>query len=126
MGICGRAALLAVEALMKGQGPVQRAWLESVSKVTASPDSRLKGCPKAAFLGLCREGYVKGVPVADYTRSRDSAGYAIRAVEALKAQPKLAEDPNALWNVATAGRSRSTQGELDVVLALWKGRHIRR
>ena len=46
MSIYGRAALLAVHALAKGAGPVQHVWLESVAKVTKSPLSVKKECPK--------------------------------------------------------------------------------
>ncbi len=126
MSIYGRAALLAVHALAEGAGPVQQVWSESVAKVTKSPHSVKKGCPRGAFLGLCSEGYVNGVPAGGYTRSRKSAGYAIRAVKALRARSELAEDADALWREATAGMSRRSEGELDVVLALWKGRHVRR
>ena len=28
--------------------------------------SRKKGCPQSAFLGLCEDGYVKGIPQGRY------------------------------------------------------------
>jgi hypothetical protein len=42
-----------------------------------------KGCPRGAFLGLCEEGLVKGIPAGNYTTSKDNKAYAVRAAELL-------------------------------------------
>jgi hypothetical protein len=44
-----------------------------------SPTSRKKDCPRGAFLGLCEEGLVKGIPAGKYTASKDNKAYAVRA-----------------------------------------------
>jgi hypothetical protein len=36
------------------------AWYEAAEESIASESSRLKGCPRESFLGLCAEGIVRG------------------------------------------------------------------
>lgn len=59
--------------------------------------SQKKGCPRNAFLGLCEEGIVKGVYPGEYTNSIKNKKYALKALDILKENPELVEDPKRLW-----------------------------
>jgi hypothetical protein len=84
-----------------------------------SPSSRNKGCPKGAFLGLCEEGVVQGIPKGRYTRSLDNKRYALAAVRVLAKRPQLAEDRTALWQTIPA-HPLHENNQMDVVISLWK------
>jgi hypothetical protein len=121
MGIYGKAALRAVE-LYKNRDekdPVQ-AWQSAIAQFTDKPNSRKKGCPKSAFLGLCEEGLVSGILPGNYTKSVKNKAYALRAVESLRNDPALARSSSALWN-SIEKDAKNDQGEMDVVIALWNG-----
>lgn len=118
----GKAALLAVEKCTKStnKDPVM-AWKESVFEIYPSkPAARDKGCPKGAFLGLCSEGLVSGIPRGNYTKSIKNSEYAKRAVEILRNQPLLAKNSAALWLKIQDGDSITHNGQLDVVISLWE------
>ncbi|WP_052380253.1 MULTISPECIES: hypothetical protein [unclassified Pseudoalteromonas] len=55
----------------------QYAWAsEALTVFPTQSSSRVKGCPKSAFLGLCELGTVKGVAKGKYTSSVDNKKYA--------------------------------------------------
>jgi hypothetical protein len=119
MGIYGKAALRAVELYKKGveKDPVQ-AWQSAIAQFTKSTCSQEKPCPRSAFLGLCEEGLVSGIPPGTYTTSVKNKAYALRALESLRNDPALARSSSALWN-SIEKNAKNDQGEMDVVLALW-------
>ena len=55
-------------------------WRRSIP---TSVSAQKKGCPRGAFLGLCEDGLVKGIPAGNYTVSKDNKAYAVRAAELL-------------------------------------------
>jgi hypothetical protein len=59
----GEAALMATRHVPSGDiSPVAR-WESAMEKLyPTSAAARKKGCPRGAFLGLCEEGLVKGIP----------------------------------------------------------------
>lgn len=90
-----------------------------------------KGCPKNAFLGLCEDGYVKGVPNGHYTLSRKVKSYAVDAVKLLISNPGLERlNDDELWNevekvnVDARARQDGGQSETTVVRALWSNGFI--
>jgi len=117
----GAVAVAAVKLAHGGLDPVG-AWAKAALAIFPhSPSQQDKGCPKGAFLGLCQEGLVAGVQAGTYTRSADNKGYAIRAIELLASDPSLSESgPKALWDQVMQGVSKSHNGQMDVVLALWR------
>jgi hypothetical protein len=119
MSIYGDAALKAVELYKKGvkKDPV-KAWQSAIEQFTKSTSSRKKPCPKSAFLGLCEEGLVSGIPPGTYTTSDKNKAYALRALEALRKKPALAGSSSDLWNNIETD-AKSDQGEMGVVIALW-------
>lgn len=81
-----------------------------------------KGCPKNAFLGLCEEGLVQGIPAGSYVEKSGSwknKGYAVQAIEVLKGRPELSKDKLGLWRAVIRGNEMSHNSQMDVVLALW-------
>ena len=119
----GSVAIRAVELAQGGMGPVE-AWKKSAKEVFSSKQSasRVKPCPKCAFLGLAEDGLIRDVPRGNYTTSYSSKWYAVEAVKLLRTSPSLEKNNTELWNRVTHNQpeARNQQGEMDVVLALWK------
>lgn len=81
-------------------------------------ESQKKGCPKSAFLGLCEDGFVKGVPAGNYTRGKLNKSYAVKAVSILKANRDSNINSKELWELVMDGESKTPNSQMDVVLAL--------
>jgi hypothetical protein len=116
----GKAALKAVEIYKKGDlRNIVQAWKYAITKFTNSKTSQEKGCPKYTFLGLCEEGLLAPiVPRKKYTDSDKNKTYGLRALEALRKKPELAESPAALWNSIETSAEKE-EGQMGVVIALW-------
>jgi hypothetical protein len=104
----------------------QEAWLVAARLVfPTSVSSQAKGCPKGAYLGLCEEGLVRGIPRGVYTRSHENKQYAVDAVRLLLQDSTLADsgmdDGGAanLWRRVMRGRDKHSNGQMEVVLGLW-------
>jgi hypothetical protein len=116
----GLAAIKAVELVTSGlaKGPAY-AWEKATTEIFESgTSSQKKGCPRDAFLGLCEDGLVKGIPGGCYTRSKKNKAYAVRAVRVLKETPKSTYDPSELWSEVIGSR-KTHNGQMNVVLSLW-------
>ncbi len=119
----GEIAAQATELVQNGDfnSPLQ-AWEEAVR--VAFPQSHSlqnKACPRGAYLGLCEEGMVAGVPRGTYTRSKDNKQYAVRAAQLLQHNPGLATaGPEQLWDRVMEGNSKAHNSQMDVVLTLWQ------
>jgi len=85
----------------------------------ASESQRKKSCPHGAFLGLCEEGLVVGIPRGDFTRSKRNKAYAVRAVSMIRRDPSLADDTRKLWRRVIGGSRKVENNQMDVVVALW-------
>ena len=102
-----------------GIDPVAR-WESAVSTLyPTSPAARKKGSPRGAFLGLCEEGLVKGIPAGRYAASANNKAYAVRAV-ALLIEGKQNWSTSALWRAVENDPAKLHNGQMDIVLALWK------
>lgn len=113
----GEAALLAAKG-PSGLQPNAR-WESALEKLyPTSPVARMKGSPRAAFLGLCEEGLVQGIPAGDYSAAKGNKEYAVRAV-ALLTEGTQRWSRSALWQAVTEGSEKKETGQIDVVLALW-------
>ena len=114
----GEAALLAAKG-PSGLQPGAR-WESALAKLyPTSPVARLKGSPRAAFLGLCEEGLIQGVPAGDYDAPKVHKELAVRAVALLK-EGTQHWSRSALWQAVTDDSGKKETGQIDVVLALWK------
>ncbi|HET7228803.1 MAG TPA: hypothetical protein VFJ16_02240 [Longimicrobium sp.] len=125
----GGVAVRAVELVGKGTcGSAPEAWETAAREVFPhSRSQQVKSCPRGAFLGLCEEGLVSGIPPGNYTTSRDNKAYAVRAAALLGKNPALADaGARALWNTVLAGHSKVHNAQMDVVLGLHRRDLLRR
>jgi len=123
----GQTTLKAIALIRTGicQAP-PKAWQRAAQEIFPNSfDSQNKGCTKGAFLGLCQEGLVKGVPQGCYTRSNDNRAYAIQAVNVLRrATNAVGIGASELWTQVMNGRIKKPNSQMDVVLALWHAGEI--
>jgi len=119
-------ALKAVELILNKEyvSPID-AWEKATQTIIKSQSSREKGCPREAFLGLCEEGLINGVSSGDYTNSNKNKRYAIIAVELLKKDPNLINNKKKLWRTIQEDGSKTQNGQLDIVIALWQKKLIK-
>ncbi len=119
----GELAILFVEEYKKGKISISsKDWIY-LAKKNGFPDTMAeKGCPKNTFLGLCEDGFVKGIPCGNYTSSTKNKGYALEALEILKRRPELSNNPRELWEEIA---DISYNQQMSVVCALWKANLIK-
>ena len=111
----GEAAILAAKA---GGNP-NVSWETALEKLyPTSPVARMRGSARSAFLGLCEEGLVKGIPAGEYKAGKENKAIAVRAARLLLAGTEK-YSIGTLWTAATGG-GRKQDCQLDVVFALWK------
>ncbi|ETT77494.1 hypothetical protein C173_03224 [Paenibacillus sp. FSL R7-277] len=102
------------------------AWNQATIEIFgANSSSQRKDCPRNAFLGLCEEGLVRGVPSGTYiTRPNNkNKAYAVEAVKLLKVNPELASDRSVLWKELIKGDKKHNE-QMHVVIALWESKLI--
>lgn len=118
----GVVALKVVELIRIGEEKEPlTAWNIAASEMFGKgSSSQRKDCPRNAFLGLCEEGLVRGVPNGKYLLrpNNKNKAYAVEAVRLLKANPELAKDKKRLWSEVIKGDEKHNE-QMDVVLALW-------
>ena len=120
MGMYGRAAIRAVHMLEQGSpSNPESAWDRAIALETTSSESRRKGCPRGAFLGLCSAGVIKSVKGHSSLNLGSNGDYARRMVKALRSNEELASDRKRLWRVGARRSKKKENGQVDVVLALW-------
>ena len=111
-------ALVAQEYAAKGLHPTL-AWESAALKVFGERSAKNKGCPKSAFLGLCENGLIKGIPSGKYTRSVKNKSYALAAVKILAKGQSDNISPSELWR-RVVGTDIVHNAQMDVVLELCK------
>jgi hypothetical protein len=115
----GEAALIAARLEVPASVTAAERWDTAVRQVyPEKPYLQKKTAPRAAFLGLCEKGLVKGVPAGEGTGSDKNRAYALAAVELLRAGTH--RTVNALWAAVTEGDESAHNAQMDIVLALWK------
>jgi hypothetical protein len=122
MGVYGDIAVRAWSlAVHEGISP-SAAWQQAVGERYPDPAQKRNAlkhtCPKGAFLGLCGRGLIRDIEPGHYTRSVRSSGFALAALEQLRANPMLVDD-RSLFNQLVFG-ARTPNDEIDVVLSLWE------
>jgi|SRR5580698_6798341 hypothetical protein len=114
----GEAALMAARD-SAGTSPAKR-WQSAIEKVyPTSVSAQRKGGPRGAFLGLCEEGLVKGIPAGQYAASKDNKAYAVQAA-ALLSEGTRKWSIGELWRAVSDDPEKAHNSQMDVVLALWK------
>jgi hypothetical protein len=115
----GEAALIAARLEVPASVTAAERWDTAVRQVyPEKPYLQKKTAPRAAFLGLCEKGLVKGVPAGEDGGSDKNRVYALQAVELLRAGTH--RTVNALWAAVTDGDESAHNAQMDIVLALWK------
>jgi len=115
----GQAAILAAQQASNGANP-EALWEDALEKLyPTSPVARKKNGPRGAFLGLCEEGLVKGIPAGQYAASKANKDYAVRAV-ALLAEGGRSWSTSALWEAVSGAPGKKHNSSMDVAMALWK------
>lgn len=124
MSIYGEAGVRAKQLILESGISPADAWEVAVTRMATSSASRVKSCPKAAFIGLCEAGLIPGISARDASRMRNkNAEYALAAGDLLQAEPHPGDAKDTLWNRATtavARPARKHDGQMDVVLSLWR------
>lgn len=96
------------------------AWDQTTTRIFGpGTSSQRKGCPRDAFLGLCEEGLVAGIPAGDYCRSTENKRYALAAFSLLKQNAALSRQPKLLWERVMEGENKVHNSQMEVVIALW-------
>ncbi|WP_256347502.1 DUF6979 family protein [Serratia proteamaculans] len=113
--VYGSIALLAVRAIIDSGVSPDIAWDTAVQ-------GKEKGCPRGAFLGLCQNGWITGVPNGVYLRKGNlNQQYAIKAAQYLLAKPGVNIEIGDLWQEAIKteqNREKIHNQQMNVVLAL--------
>lgn len=119
MNAYGEAAVAAAGRLIRSGGDPEYAWTQAVKQAFPAGRSSIdKGCPRGAFLGLCKRGALAGARSFYELEDTKNGDYACLAWKALKEDQSLADDRAALWSRIHAD-AVNENGQLDVVLALW-------
>lgn len=102
-------------------------WKKAISMITQSKSSQEKICPRSAYLGLCENGMVRGIPLGQYLKPGRNLNkeYAISAVNIIKKKPHLTNNKRALWEKVLNGEQKAPNNQMDVVIALWKNGDIK-
>lgn len=121
MNSYGQVAVIAARRLSGSPSTdAEWAWTRAAREVFPKGSSSIeKGCPRGAFLGLCKRGAIVGVSGYYALPDTKNGDYACRAWHALKLDPALADDAAALWNAVHAD-AQNQNGQMDVVIALWE------
>ena len=120
----GKIAWMSADQAQQGLSPGE-AWRRSARKVFPNQEpSRIKSCPRDAFLGLAAEGVIVGIPPGDYTNSQCGRRYAIAGIDLLREEPDLSNNPIELWRRIECDKPDTYNQQMDVVAALWKSGYI--
>ncbi len=115
----GEAALLAARLEVPATVTAEQRWDTAVRQVyPEKPYLQKKTAPRAAFLGLCEQGLVKGIPAAATAASDRNRSAAVAAVALLQAGTHRTVP--ALWSAVSDSEETPHNAQMDVVLALWK------
>ena len=124
----GKVAIEATKHIQETKKYPRKAWQDFAEKTFGTgTHGANKDCPRNAYLGLCEDGLVTGVPSGDYVREQKgkklNKSYAVQAVRMLCRDSSLGNlRSKELWNrimeVIEDGPDNHNN-QMDVVLALW-------
>ena len=121
MGNYGRAAITAARMLEQGTpSNPEVAWARALRRETKSSESWRKRCPRGAFLGLCAAGVIPGCEARPSLFRSSNGDYAVRMLEAIRADPQVLPDRKRLWRSAVGSAKKKENGQSDVVVSLWR------
>ena len=121
MGMYGRAAITAAGMLKQGSpSNPEAAWGRAIARETKSSESRRKSCPRGAFLELCAAGVIPGCEARPSLLRGSNGDYAVRMLEAIRADEQVLADRERLWRIAAGRAKKKENGQIDVVASLWR------
>ena len=124
----GKVAIEATKHIQETGEHPRTAWNNFAEEIFGEgTNGANKNCPRSAYLGLCEDGLVVGVPSGDYVKEQKgkklNKSYATQAVRMLFNNPLLENDnPDELWSKvmeAIGGNPENHDNQMNVVLALW-------
>lgn len=120
-------AVIAANLISAGEvSDPTKAWNQATMQLfPSSQELRKKGCPKAAFLGLCNRGLIAGVGAESSAKITKNGQYAIDAIQVLRENRFIASQPDLLWR-KVAGSAKTHNHQMDVVIGLWEADLITR
>ena len=91
---------------------------KTANLIIENSTTRVKGCPKSTFIGLCISGELKGINKTDESNSPNYK-YAKCAIDILRKDENLSKVE--VWSRVQEKMKTavSHQGQLDVLLGLW-------
>jgi hypothetical protein len=102
----------------------EAAWNKAAEQVFPTQlASRVKGCPRQAFIALANAYFVKRSAAPKRASKSTSGVYALEATEALRKNPELVNSKADLW-ARTSGGSKKHNSQMDVVIALWNENYL--
>ena len=121
----GEVAIEATKYIQATREDPEKAWNKFAEEIFGTGSSGAKKtCPRNAYLGLCADGLVVGVPEKDHNSDENpNKIYAVQAVRMLCADSSLEKlTPKKLWdkvmeNIEYGPDNHNNQ--IDVVVALW-------
>ena len=117
----GRAATRAARMLEQGSpSNPEAAWGRAIARETKSSESRRKSCPRGAFLELCAAGVIPGCEARRSLSLGANGEYALRILKVIRADEELVSDRERLWSTAVRRAKKRENGQVDVVVSLWK------
>jgi len=114
MTIFGKTAIKAFEYVKSGH-QADKAWRMAICEFSKSEYTQAKGCPRVAFCGLVSDDKRWG--------NMENAIYARKALDILRTNPNRRYSKDELWRLI-GSPTKSQNGQLDVVLALWDSKLI--
>ena len=128
MGKWGEVILRTLKIIkVKKDIPIIEAWKKSALEIFGQASkSRKRGCPRAAFLGLCEEGLIKGFPPGNYTNAIKNKEYALKAVELLKKEHHGINSAETLSIVLKdhLNLKKRLNAQMDVIYTLWENGYL--
>lgn len=111
-----KAALMVVTDCSGKSSPnIRAAWSTAISVLDAYDEQ----CPKIAFIGLCSEGMIKGIPANSYGLKRETKNkrYAVDAAKLLLAGHDM--DIPSIWERVT-DKKIVHHGQISIVISLYQ------
>ena len=114
------AVMYVTQLVEKEEIPSINGWKDFIYLQTKNKNKANKGCPRVAFLGLCEEGYIKGIPSGRYLKKVNCKNkqYVVAAVEILKKDDRLKNNPKRLWDLIP-NHPNLHNSQMNVVCSLW-------
>ena len=124
MTIFEKAAICAVKIINDKNLSPEEAWFEAISEYTNSYETRIKKCPKHAFVDLYYHNKLKlDRPIHIRQGLTLNGRYALKAIELLIKDSSLANSKNELWTRTMQELNdnpyKGQNGQMDIVIALY-------